>query len=72
MYHATPHQVEILRSRGLRPRDVVLMRQMWDAGTWEGHEVTIRMLAEIFFTSNRLVCDVVNNVAFKNIREDVE
>ena len=65
---ATDRQIQILASRGLKPKDVVLMREMWQAKEWEGHKVTVRMLAEIFLVTRRFVETVVKNESFKQLQ----
>ncbi len=63
----TERQVRILRARGLKPSDIGLIREMWAAGEWGGHKVTVPMLAEIFFTTRHFIGTVVKNEAFKGL-----
>jgi hypothetical protein len=65
----TPRQVKLLRMHGLTPADVLQLREMWAAGVWEGYQVTVPMLAEIFLVRRRVVSDIVHQKAFKNVRK---
>jgi hypothetical protein len=54
---------------GLTPADVLQLRERWAAGVWEGYQVTVPMLAEIFLVRRRVVSDIVHQKAFKNVRK---